>query len=433
MIEQDQQVIEEEFHEALFEELMSSNLDTPLLVDELYDPCVDRAPTDLSTVSSSELLKETQCSPLVTPSTIHKWSANSSSYDPDGPPTPKSSPLVQRCAGKTEMLVLHRPHYTDEGVVPFSSSVVRRHSFDSNAKRVHHIKKQASVSNDNTPSSSPCFKRKSNHQFVSHYSSGMPEMSMVELVNTTRADSLEDVVSNNVDDDERNSIIVTPPCEFLQDTKFKVPRNLAPLGVVDPQSKELISYNGTVSIHKPEEMLTFDEVLQSYDHYSSASGQTNKSSHHRVTTPDLILKRKKKRNRSLTVANIDKQTMNQVKVEIAANRRERKHDESKVRKLAREYSQRMKENDRSHSRRRFSQAIEEAPIVNTDYDRREEPLWLQKLKENTSEKVFSGSASTLTTVDVEKDQGYDHITVKKSGLRGWVQSLVDKFSVNKTT
>ncbi len=127
MIEQDQQVIEEEFHEALFEELMSSNLDTPLLVDELYDPCVDRAPTDLSTVSSSELLKETQCSPLVTPSTIHKWSANSSSYDPDGPPTPKSSPLVQRCAGKTEMLVLHRPHYTDEGVVPFSSSVVRRH------------------------------------------------------------------------------------------------------------------------------------------------------------------------------------------------------------------------------------------------------------------------------------------------------------------
>lgn len=456
VIEQDQQ----EVHEALFEELMSSNLDMPSLVNDSYDPCADSTPTeteqplDLLALSSPELLKETlKCSPLVTPSSIQQCSvAKCSSYDPDGQPTPKPSPLVQRCAiaTGTEMSLSHRQCYTDEEVVPFSSSVVRRHSLCSDARRVEaRHKKQGSVSNDNTPSSSPRFKgnrkswKESNHQSVS---SEVPEMSMVELVSTTRADSLEDM-SNN---DERKSIILTPPCEFLHDTKFnspiKVPHNLAPVCVVDSPltgSKELISYNERVSIHQsnPEEMLTFDEVLQSYDHYSSASGHTNKSSHHHVSTPDLILKRKKKRNRSLTVANIDTHTMNQVKVEIAANRCERKHDDSKVRKLAREYSQRMKENDRSHSRRRFSQVVEEDPFVNTDYNRKE-PQWLQKLKENTKslpgEKFSSGSGSesTITAVDLGKDsyeQGYDTIIVKKGGLRGWVQSLVDKFSVNKTT
>ena len=247
----------------------------------------------------------------------------------------------------------------------------------------------------------------------------------------------------------------------------------------------------------PEELLSFDEILDSFDRYADVTGKTNRGQASRALSPQPKKKsRKKKRDRSLTVANIDAETMKQVKEEVAKNESRRLLQlqdgaSSKVQKLAREYSQRIRENDKTHLLKRYSTVTEDSTYSDklvTDY---KEPVWLQKLRERNKSASHDGidesdtSASTILDSDEHNDKHRDvtsdnelhyprrkteqatkrrsqtmkltisednatfssikqqtdraeavgldtkHDQQRKGKFRGWVRSLVDRFSTNK--
>lgn len=159
----------------------------------------------------------------------------------------------------------------------------------------------------------------------------------------------------------------------------------------------------------PEELVSFDEILQSFDRYSDVTGKTNKGKPDDASSPQPKKKNKnKRRNRSLTVATIDKDTMEKVKQEIEKNECTRSlmvsdTSTSKVQQLAREYSKRIKESEKPHLVRRYSTLIEEPKMSERIMAESKEPLWLQKLRERKKStnqpSVKLLDASAVTSLD----------------------------------
>ena len=156
----------------------------------------------------------------------------------------------------------------------------------------------------------------------------------------------------------------------------------------------------------PEENLSFDEILASFDRYASATGNTTKNRsqgkvNRKTLSPELKPKKKRRDQRSLTVANIDADTMKAVRE--AMERKESPiqplppptQTKTKVRKMAREYSRKIKDHHRRGIFKRHStvpedQSDSESPVITKD------PTWLQDLRERRQSNPSLSSQDELT-------------------------------------
>ena len=156
----------------------------------------------------------------------------------------------------------------------------------------------------------------------------------------------------------------------------------------------------------PEEALSFDEILASFDRYASATGNTTKNrsqkkENRKTLSPELKPKKKRRAQRSLTVASIDADTMKAVRESM--QRKESppipppspRQAKTKVRKMAREYSRKIKDHHRRgifkrHSTVQEDRSDSESPVVTKD------PTWLQVLRERTQSNPSLSSQDELT-------------------------------------
>ena len=225
------------------------------------------------------------------------------------------------------------------------------------------------------------------------------------------------------------------------------------------------------------EDLSFDEVLQSYDHYASATGITTRTKPKARNIPfgspniSINKKRKKDRRRSMTVATIDAATVSAAKEAmisaVSSTPEPSRRRVSKVQQLAREYSRRIKDHQKGHWLKRFSTVTEEAPDEDSLSDKPDWLVFLQKKKstesnheEQSNKKSDIDVRKTRSLARLESEQSamalmeesdlhsipHSHSTDfeldrvatpdpvelhKKGGLRGWVKSIVVKFGGNK--
>lgn len=464
-----------EYHEALFDELMSSGADRAVVSGSPHafesPHFVDNTPTEADQAFSFPTLPASPKPVIdlnvytpkeITPVSIRRWSVKKrrsyDSNDSDNLPTPKASPIVQRSATlKPSKFFLQKELESTVGYMQEQSmsSLMRRHSFQNNdpKKLLLLHQKEGSLSTDNTPLSSPramtkkrSWRRRNssspaNHSPSTTKQSTVPEISVIGLVGTSRDNvNLEDiplVVPDPEDNEDRKSIILTPPREFQQNTSLSElasrtdvsytadgTSNSAQVDIpVEPEAPHSISEHlgDKISSPNPDELVSFDEFLEDLDTYSNATGRSS----HRLPSPEPIKKKKKKKLRSFTVA-VDSDTMRKVREEMTRS----KQDESRVQKLAREYSQKIKLNEKSHSFKRFSHIIESSRLNAEDSERRE-PMWLQKLRERRKSRDAFSMDSTLSDDDSLRTNDSDNEMAKKGGFRGWVRSLVDKFSITK--
>lgn len=340
------------------------------------------------------------------------------------------------------------------------SSVVRRHSYSSqHQRRIMHQRKE-SKSSGSSPEESPTAvkkeKRSSAHSKAKrHASFSKGSISVVGLISTTRTDlSLEDSYIPILEPET----IVPPPEQFMtnekeqegiQENVLESPRviSLSRSREASPSPKSRHKYEGSPSsifrfarVKKqssslatssspvassvvqskeypfessnplevpyegnPDERLSFDEILRSYDHYASATGKTTRTKTQqqkkRSCSPELSQKdkkKKKKRKRSMTIANIDSETVLAAKEAMAKKDSPpdmpRERSGSKVQQLAREYSKKIKEHQRGNWFKRFSTVVEETE----DMPQETEPEWLQKLREKRSKGSSQESQNELT-------------------------------------
>ena len=142
------------------------------------------------------------------------------------------------------------------------------------------------------------------------------------------------------------------------------------------------------------EKLSFDEALQSYDDYASATGKTAKTKakeqKKRSRSPNVSKKGKKKdRKRSMTVTGIDAATILAAKEAMASDTytpEPPRRRASKVQQLAREYSKRLKDHQKGNWFKRFSTVVEEPP---EDGPPELQPDWLMELRERKKSKGSS--------------------------------------------
>ena len=133
-----------------------------------------------------------------------------------------------------------------------------------------------------------------------------------------------------------------------------------------------------------DDIISFEDCLETYDKYASASGRTSRSARLVAEAEALAQspaakkkekkeKKKKKKRHGHTVANIDAETIREAK-KLAE--RGRKTSDSKVTKLAREYSQRIKDLNRVS---RVSTLYEESFVPPSPTPVK--PVWLVELRE----------------------------------------------------
>ena len=240
----------------------------------------------------------------------------------------------------------------------------------------------------------------------------------------------------------------------------------------------------------PEESISFDEILASFDRYSTRTGETNKC---RVPAKDVydpvappspeVKVKKSRKKRSHTVATIDQNTVREVRAQLNAQEQSqspRMKTTGKVQKLAKDYSQRLSENQRRRMFKRHSIVQEdpesECSAATCDtHQTKPEPGWLTQLrgkgkgkaKGNKTDASSSLSDLALVTSQGEKSQSPEaiqssaipddegasagphsqtlpHVVISfgdtyqsdydeeedspKGRFRGWVRTLVDKFS-----
>ena len=241
----------------------------------------------------------------------------------------------------------------------------------------------------------------------------------------------------------------------------------------------------TTSESSPNDMMSFEDALDTYDRYATKTGKTARSARREAVedpntaSPDVKKKKSKKKSKKKrhghTVANIDADTMREVKrmTEDGEERRRKASDNSKVHQLAREYSQRIK--DRSKGIARYSTVVEEvvAPVLYPV-----KPVWLTDLQERrqqsttpaerhnsledilsrgTDEDTSSTSASSVSIGDdvpangkshtigggknhgllfegaVFQEQAGEEEGQKKQRFKGWVRSLAARFGKKEGT
>lgn len=327
------------------------------------------------------------------------------------------------------------------------SSVVRGHSYSSQHQ---HRQRRENRSSGSSPEESPTLikkeKRSAGHSKAKrHASFSKGSISVVGLISTTRTDlSLEDSYIPIVEPET----IVPPPEQFMtgQDGPRSTPEHVqesprvislsrsresspspksrqryegSPSSIfrftkVKKQSSSLANSSSPVASSNaldvpyegnPDERLSFDEILRSYDHYASATGKTTRTKSQqkkRSSSPELSQKekKKKKRKRSMTVANIDSETILAAKQAVANKDSPpdmpRERSGSKVQQLAKEYSKKIKEHQRGNWFKRFSTVVEENEAT--------EPEWLQKLREKRSKGSSQESESELTPSFCEQQE-----------------------------
>lgn len=162
---------------------------------------------------------------------------------------------------------------------------------------------------------------------------------------------------------------------------------------------------------RTEDVLSFEDCLETYDQYASASGRTSRSARKLAEAEISVAqpltpnpkkkerkeKKKKKQRHGYTVANIDAETIQEVKRITAEREREReesKRDPTKVTKLAREYSQKIK--DRNKLTKRFSTLAEELPPSPTPV----KPVWLMELKDKRNSRTIGGFGGRRSLDDI---------------------------------
>ena len=402
------------------------------------------------------------------------------------------------------------------------SRIVRRHSFGHDMKKraAHHH--QESYSTETTPQSTPIMKRNEKEknkqipssQFVTvtneyFTEAAKGEHSMLNVGSFAQIESDPKDMPPNKDESsfenelspvhKRNSIVLPPPIEFAEREYVSVGESsheqdpvpfignhssLDPLPQVneDRQSSNQYQNSGSHNAAKdeitvvtpyesnPEEMMSFTEVLASFDDFASTTGKTTKSIKPlpvklRSQSPEAKRRKQKKKKRSQTVANIDADTMNQVKEELSRRNQDKQSNpqqksDSKVHKLAREYSRKIKDHQRSRLFKRFSTVVDE-PSVPTVGGAELEPEWLQQLKERKRTSTMESKATAFTGIGGEPHHGENHRPhflsdeeslvpassksktkfspkdqcdldeqQRKSGFKGWMRSLVDKISTS---
>ena len=469
-----------------------------------------------------------QASPCPSPiSSIRRWSvtrnANPRHIDEDMLPTP-TSPFVRRplsssssCTSSPstdnasstaiDPLTLFRhlspePYVVQTSPKTFSakdtprgkSSVLRRHSFSSDRKRnaVHH--RQESRSMEASPQSTPIVKRSDRTT-----NEGLPAVNVQEDSCFTSAQALDphilrDIPTINIESCSESdltpiqnpgNVILPPPIEFMDkknqlihDNSHSVSPTMSP-HMEDDQNHDSHATSDferdqvtviTPYESNPNEILSFTEVLATFDDYASTTGKTTKSSKPTVKlrsrSPEAKRRKEKKKKRSQTISMIDADTMNQVKEELARRSDDKPSDslklpeqksDSKVHKLAREYSRKIKDHQRSGIFKRFSTVVDD-PIPSAGMS---EPDWFQHPKErkkkNTQAKptlsstaepelhqspehnprsvppevaALTGSLKRSTRSRVKDYSDHDEDHQRKGGFKGWVRSLVDKISTS---
>lgn len=468
-----------------------------------------------------------QASPCPSPnSSIRRWSVSRNTNpwhtDEDVLPTPTASPFVRRplsssssCTSSpstdtASSTAIDPPtpfrHLSPEPCVNIvqtsaetasavdtpkgKQSVFRRHSFSSDRKRttIHH--RQESRSMEASPQSTPKVNRSDRST-----KENLPVSSNATPNNTSLHDQAphisRDIPTITIEScsesdltpiQNPDNVILPPPIEFM-DRKNQLSHdnsNLhSPTSPPDVSTLEDDRNHATGGLEKdqvtvvtpyesnPNEMLSFTEVLATFDDYASSTGKTTKSTKPTVKlrsrSPEAKRRKEKKKKRSQTISMIDADTMNQVKEELARRSDDKLLDsprppeqksDSKVNKLAREYSRKIKDHQRGGIFKRFSTVVEVEPLPSKGIS---QPDWLQQLKEqkkrSTQPKTTSSSTAELelpepgprsvppevaaltgsltrTKSRVKDYSDYDEDQQRKGGFKGWVRSLVDKISTS---
>ena len=167
----------------------------------------------------------------------------------------------------------------------------------------------------------------------------------------------------------------TKPSLASNESLLKETESERPLAVVAPHEGN------------PEERLSFDEILASFDEYASATGKTNKTKPRvHPSSPDLsskTKKEKKRRRRSNTVANVDASTMKLVRASLAAQDQDQPSPRPRpgtVQHLAREYSRLIQEKQKSRV-----EIKRHATVVERPRGGEREPDWLHQLRQRKSQ------------------------------------------------
>jgi hypothetical protein len=450
--------------------------------------------------------------------------SNPRHVDEDMLPTPTASPFVRRplsssssCTSSpstdnASSIAIDPPtpfrHLSPEpyvNVVQTSSKIMdtpkgkqpvfRRHSFSSDRKKntVHH--RQESRSMEVSPQSTPKVKR-SDRTANENLPCPVANDSIQSDFNCTFVQAphiLRDIPTINIEScsesdltpiQNPDSVILPPPMEFM-DQKNQLPHdNSHSSNSPTPPTKSPGVYtyeddrnhdsHATSGLEKdqvttitpyesnPNEMMSFTEVLATFDDFASTTGKTTKSTKSivklRSRSPEAKRRKEKKKKRSQTISMIDADTMNQVREELARRSDDKPSDslrppeqksDSKVHNLAREYSRKIKGGGIF---KRFSTVVEEPlPSKGTS-----EPEWLQQLKDqkkrSTEAKPISPSTAELELPERSPQSVPSEVAAltgslkrtksrvndysdyedqrRKGGLRGWVRSLVDKISTS---
>ena len=465
-----------------------------------------------------------QASPCPSPnSSIRRWSVtrntNPRHVDEDMLPTPTASPFVRRPLSSSSSCTSSpstdnasstaidpptpfrylspEPTYIDQtSPGTFSAtdtprgkpSILRRHSFGSDRKRnaVHH--RQESRSMEASPKSTPIVKRNDrttneslpvvNVQGDTNFGVSVQAPRDIPTINIESCSESDLTPIQNPD-----NVIWPPPIEFMGKKNQLIHSNshsVSPAMSPDMEGDRNHDSHVTSDMEKdqitvitpyesnPNEILSFTEVLATFDDYASTTGKTTKSSKPTVKlrsrSPEAKRRKEKKKKRSQTISMIDADTMDQVKEELARRSDDKPSDslkqlpeqksDSKVNKLARDYSRKIKDHQRSGIFKRFSTVVDD-PILSPGMS---EPEWLQQLKEQkkkgkptssfTAEPEFhhspehnpqsvppevaalTGSLKRTTKSRFKDYSDNDEDHQRKGGFKGWVRSLVDKISTS---
>ena len=371
-------------------------------------------------------------------------------------------------------------------------SIFRRHSFSSDTKKntVHH--RQESRSMEASPQSTPKVTRSDR---TANESLPVANDTIQGDFNRTTVQAphvLRDIPTINIEScsesdltpiQNPDTVILPPPIEFLDQKNHLAHDNSHLYSPTSPiKSPGVCTYeddrnhdsHATSGLEKdqktvttpyesnPNEMLLFTEVLATFDDYASTTGKTTKSTKPivklRSRSPEAKRRKEKKKKRSQTISMIDADTMNQVREELARRSDDKPSDslrpseqksDSKVHKMAREYSRKIKDHQRGGIFKRFSTVVEE-PLPSKGMS---QPEWLQQLKEHKKRspepkptspelevskdspqtvppEVAALTGSLKRTKSRVKDYSDYEDQQRKGGLKGWVRSLVDKISTS---
>ena len=173
-------------------------------------------------------------------------------------------------------------------------------------------------------------------------------------------------------------------------------------------SKEAESENSPAAVApyegNPEERLSFDEILSSFDQYASATGKTTKTKP-RIRRPSPVLssktkKEKKRRRRSNTVANVDADTIKLVRASLAAQNEVRPSPRPRsgtVQHLTKQYSRLIQEQQKSKVVIKRHATIAEKPLENPSTEH--EPEWLHQLKQRKRTKSQSSQEELTPPIE----------------------------------